>query len=421
MSEEVRPDIAIVGGGIAGIWLLNRLNDAGYNSILFEKHRLGGMQTRAAQGMIHGGIKYTLDGVLSSASEAISSMPDFWKNCLAGTGEVDLQDVALLSESYYMFSDSSFSSRLTTFLGSKVVKGRVEKIAKEACPPPFDAKDFSGKLYRLQDIVLDTRSLISSLTKNLKNKIFAADVQPVMNDSGDIDFLRVQEPATSSEICVRAKLYIFAAGAGNEMLLAQAGKAFHQTQLRSLHQVMIKAPALPPVYAHAFALKSGSLPRMTISTHQSKDGRTVWYIGGELAETGVERSEAEQIHFAKEEIKALFPWIDLTQAEWSTYRVDRAEAKLAGGHRPDSPVVIADGNSLFCWPIKLTLTPMLGFEVMKKVSAMIRSRGGPSASANLGALADLPFPMEAVAPWDQIDDHQSTRHPPRHPKKDSIS
>jgi len=52
-------DVAIIGGGIAGLWLLNRLMNSGYNAILFESKALGSDQTVASQGMIHGGIKYT--------------------------------------------------------------------------------------------------------------------------------------------------------------------------------------------------------------------------------------------------------------------------------------------------------------------------------------------------------------------------
>ena len=52
--------IAIIGGGISGLWLLNSLRNAGYDAVLFEKNALGSQQTFASQGMIHGGIKYAL-------------------------------------------------------------------------------------------------------------------------------------------------------------------------------------------------------------------------------------------------------------------------------------------------------------------------------------------------------------------------
>ncbi|HCC44093.1 MAG TPA: FAD-binding oxidoreductase, partial [Gammaproteobacteria bacterium] len=51
-------DIAILGGGIAGLWLLNLLVSRGYSVVLLEKEALGAGQTIASQGMIHGGVKY---------------------------------------------------------------------------------------------------------------------------------------------------------------------------------------------------------------------------------------------------------------------------------------------------------------------------------------------------------------------------
>ncbi|HEB27268.1 MAG TPA: FAD-dependent oxidoreductase, partial [Porticoccus sp.] len=90
-------DIAIIGGGIAGLWLLNRLCNDGYNAVLFEQDDLGGAQTIASQGMIHGGIKYALGGALTGASEAIADMPDHWRRCLNGEGDVDLSQAKVLS------------------------------------------------------------------------------------------------------------------------------------------------------------------------------------------------------------------------------------------------------------------------------------------------------------------------------------
>ena len=69
-------DIVIFGGGIAGLWLLNRLRQQGYDVILLESDALGGGQSLASQGIIHGGLKYALNGVLSPASSAIAQMPE---------------------------------------------------------------------------------------------------------------------------------------------------------------------------------------------------------------------------------------------------------------------------------------------------------------------------------------------------------
>lgn len=49
-------DVVVLGGGIGGLWLLNRLRGRGYNAVLLETGELGGGQSVNSQGMIHGGI-----------------------------------------------------------------------------------------------------------------------------------------------------------------------------------------------------------------------------------------------------------------------------------------------------------------------------------------------------------------------------
>ena len=104
---NVQVDVAIFGGGVAGLWTLARLRKAGYNAVLFENGSLGAGQTRYAQGIIHGGTKYALTGKLTGSSEAIAEMPSFWRDCLMGKGELDLTTVKLMSEHQYMWSTAS--------------------------------------------------------------------------------------------------------------------------------------------------------------------------------------------------------------------------------------------------------------------------------------------------------------------------
>src|SRR5882762_9084544 len=93
MKKTVKTDIVIIGGGIAGLWLLNRLRQLGYSAILLESNTLGGGQTHKAQGIIHGGMKYALQGEVTSSMAAITDMPKIWQHCLHGQGEIDLTHV----------------------------------------------------------------------------------------------------------------------------------------------------------------------------------------------------------------------------------------------------------------------------------------------------------------------------------------
>ena len=70
--NRIRVDVAIVGGGIAGLWLVTLSRAHGYSALLIERSALADGQTTCSQGMIHCGAKYALSRVLDSASQAIA-------------------------------------------------------------------------------------------------------------------------------------------------------------------------------------------------------------------------------------------------------------------------------------------------------------------------------------------------------------
>ena len=137
MTLRYSTDIVSFGGGVAGLWLLNRLHSEGYQPLLIETKALGSGQTLASQGIIHGGLKYALSGSLTGAANVIAGMPRRWRHCLTGDGDVDLQGVPVLSNYYYMWSDGNLRSRLKTFLGSKSLVGRVEGVKHDDYPDFF--------------------------------------------------------------------------------------------------------------------------------------------------------------------------------------------------------------------------------------------------------------------------------------------
>ncbi|PTB84453.1 FAD-dependent oxidoreductase, partial [Pseudidiomarina aestuarii] len=111
MSQKIiTADVVIVGAGIAGLWLHNRLSQLGYHCLLLENQKIGHAQTLSAQGIIHGGSKYALNGILSNAAQTISEMPARWKACLQGNGEIDLSSVNVFTEHQLLWSTQSLSS-----------------------------------------------------------------------------------------------------------------------------------------------------------------------------------------------------------------------------------------------------------------------------------------------------------------------
>jgi len=401
VTQTVELDVAVIGGGVAGLWLLNRLQQAGYQSAVFESKALGSDQTVASQGMIHGGIKYTLSGAFSGASEAIADMPAHWQACLLGKGDVDLRGAKVLSDHFYMWSSASVTSKLTTFFASKATRGRVDKVDKNNRPAIFQHADFKGQLYRLVDMVLDVPSVVATLAQQTKGQTYLlpASHQWRKDASGNVELLIEQ---ADKSILVKAKRFIFSAGKGNGALLEHLGVSRPAMQIRPLHQVMVKHKHPHPFYGHC--LGTDKTPRLTISSHPAADGQWVWYLGGSLAEKGVQQSEAEVIKAAQHELSQLMPWLDLSGAQWSGLRVERAEPRQKNLVRPDKAFVgKAEGidNLLVAWPTKLTLTPNLANETLEQLSAagITPSKKAADSSA-LELLAQAPV---AATPWAKFD------------------
>ena len=97
-STDIHTDILLLGGGIAGLYLLKLLSNLGYDCILIEKDQLGGGQTLHSQGIIHGGLKYALGGNLNAESDAIKEMPDRCRTLLAGEETVELSNTKVIAK-----------------------------------------------------------------------------------------------------------------------------------------------------------------------------------------------------------------------------------------------------------------------------------------------------------------------------------
>ncbi|MGK0498725.1 MAG: glycerol-3-phosphate dehydrogenase [Oceanicoccus sp.] len=365
-AQSITVDIAIVGGGIAGLWLLNRLCNAGYHAVLFEQTELGGMQTIASQGMIHGGIKYALAGSLTGASEAIADMPDLWRRCLKGQGDVDLSNAKVLSDHFYMWSSQSITSKVTSFFASKITRGRVENVSKADRPPVFQDSAFKGSLYKLVDLVLDVPSVVTTLANNMRGRVLKIDWQHSQfnrDSKGNVESLLASDGEHS--VNIKAQRFVFTAGEGNEQLCQALDIKQPVMQRRPLKQVLVKHNFPHPIYAHCMG--SNPSPRLTVSSHHTEDGNTVWYLGGDLATDGHTMTDEALIAKAKIELADLFPWLDFSDSEWVTLYIDRAEPKQKGLIKPDKAFAANAGNCnnvIVGWPTKLTLAPNMADEII---------------------------------------------------------
>jgi glycerol-3-phosphate dehydrogenase len=397
--QTVQADVAIFGGGIAGLWLLARLRNAGFNAVLLETHVLGSGQTHYAQGIVHGGTKYALTGSVNSSADAVADMPGLWRDCLAGTGELDLREVKILSPSQYMWSTEKLSSRLAGFFASHLMRSRTKSLAKDERPVVFQAGQFKGQVYRLEEPVLDTVSLIKALAQPHESAIWP------INGAENIRFKSSGKPGTppvaqltspdGQSVKLQAKRLVFAAGKGNQALLAASNRSQPAMQLRPVHMVMARGSLPDGVFAHCIGMTDK--PRITITTHKDRDGQTVWYLGGQLAEDGVQRAPQAQIDAARSELTDLFPWLDFSAVQWASLLIDRAEPRQPGGKRPDNAFADEQDGIITAWPVKMALAPMLAQDIIN-----LLDKGGVTPGIPNDTFEWSARPSYAPLPWDEV-------------------
>jgi glycerol-3-phosphate dehydrogenase len=297
--------------------------------------------------------------------------------------------VRILSGAHYLWSPGTLAGNLTSFFASKAVRGRVDQVKGEQLPPALQHPKFKGKVYRLAELVLDVPSLIARLAELAGDSLLAGERIEPLQVNGELCGLAVDGRE------IRAQRVVLSAGAGNAELLAALGIEQPAQQLRPLHMVLAKGPALKPLYAHC--LGGGPKPRVTVTTHPAADGQWVWYLGGDLAEAdGVARDEVAQIQAAQKEMAALLPWVDQSQTRWATLRVDRAEPAQSGLVRPDNAFLAEHQRLLVGWPTKLALAPDFADRVL---AALQRDNLQPSDHA---ALPELPRPALGQPVWEAL-------------------
>ncbi len=398
-------DVLIFGGGAAGLWLLDRLSRRGDRVLLLEAGQLGQGQTSASQGIIHGGLKYTLQGLLTPAAREIREMPEIWRRCLAGQQAPDLRHTRLRANHCYLWRSESLRSRLG-MLGAKVGL-HVAPQELEAGDRPAALADCPGPIARLDEQVIDPASFVADLAHQHRERILqigANDgLECRLSGPGIVERVVLLNPQTgrSQDFC---PLHIvLTAGAGNAALRRRVELPAEQMQRRPLHMVMVRGE-LPVLNGHCV---DGARTRVTITSDRDSAGRTVWQVGGQLAEDGVSLDETGLISLAHCELSAVLPGIDFSQAEWATYRVDRAERATPRGGRPDTATIVQEGNVITGWPTKLALAPQL--------ARMAEECLPPAESRrfDLNALADWPRPPVAQPPWELVRGWQRLPAPTR--------
>lgn len=382
MEDRIDVDVAIVGAGVAGLWLANVFARRSLAVAVCEAGAIGGTQTAAAQGIVHSGFKYRLGGRGTAAAGALEPMPARWRAALAGQGDVDLRGVPVLAEQLHLYCPAGWAMPRALLAGAFFgASGSCASGGRwAAAPSPYRR----GLLLPLRDFVIDVPRLIGRLAAPVRLRLVRADVAPqdIVRGAGGVAGIE-----TAAGV-VRASAYVFAAGAGNGALAVRAGFADVAMVRRPLRQASVRLRQPPRLFAHCLTRPFGAMPDLTITSH----GRTL-YLGGRAATGGVGRSAAAQLAAVRRMLARTVPTLDLAGAEFRLHAVDRAEPAW-GGHRFEDVFVAQRGNCLLCWPGKLSLAPRLGDAVAARL-AHLQPRADPWPG---GANGELQW---ATPPYDQ--------------------
>ena len=361
--DSIEVDIAIVGAGVVGLWLLNVFSQQGYQCVLIEKEAIGAGQTIRSQGIIHGGAKYALTGKLNRAAQSIADMPAVWQACLDGKGPIDLRAVQILSQQHFMWSQGKYTAALKNFIASKALKSHSDVLKPNAHPDFFQHPEFSGSLCALNETVVDVPSLLDALAAPYREKILLGEAAFID------DALHLVH--AGKHLHIKAQKILVTAGEGAEQLCSTLTDA-PAMQCRPLHMVWAQFPEYDPVkqiFVHGVV--SGSKPEFTITSHRDAQGHSVWYIGGEVAETGMARNAEAQISHTQQVLSQFMPWVSFEGVQWGTDHVNRAELLQSGGKRPNSFAVCSTQRAVVIWPTKLALTPAVAHSVQNLLVGLL--------------------------------------------------
>ena len=398
-SNKLHLETLIIGGGVAGLWVLDRLLENGHQAGLIEANALGQGQSVAAQGILHGGVKYALSGLLAPGVRQVARMPDVWATHLAGEARPDLSGVTVRSRACHLWRTDSMKSILGMTGAKLALQTKPTKLARKDRPAIL--RDCPGDVALLPERVLETPSLLRALSERNRDHLLQGRIIGgcARGDESTKPWVDVEIPG-GEKIMLTCNLIILCAGGGNEALIEMLmpGDDLHRPamQRRPLHMSMVKGPteALPELDGHCV---DGAATRVTITSSTAADGQRVWQLGGQLSETGCERDPEAQTEAARSCLRAVLPGfdVDTPRLSWSSYRIDRAEHRESHTtvtKRPDDVTVLRTREAIAVWPTKLVLAP--------RAAAMVSRLVGVGSGPSEPPFRDLPTPPIAEPPWE---------------------
>lgn len=392
----MRLDAVIFGGGAAGLWLLDRLSRDGHHVVLLEARGLGAGQTVGSQAILHVGSTSTESGLATRVIKPLRELPNLWRNALLGRIAPNLTRTRLRSECCYLWQVESLGLQVASGRSRLAVRSDSEILAPDERPAAL--AEVAGPVSRLPEQVICPASFLADLADQYRDRLLQIDVEQGLrfrlNSPGEVDAIQLTSPTGGSTLELKPRQVIFTAGSDNARLRELVGLSVDALPSRSLHMVLARGN-LPELNGHCI---EATQTIVTVTSDIDDDGRTVWQIGGPLAESGFKREPHVQTERVREELARILPRLDLRAIEWSAYRLDRAEGELGSNSRREAVQVFCAGNVTTGCPTKLVLAPVLAAEIADRASSPYITTPFDSTP-----LADWPRPETAALPWNEAD------------------
>ncbi|MHC5114748.1 MAG: FAD-dependent oxidoreductase, partial [Planctomycetota bacterium] len=313
---------------------------------------------------------------------------------LAGERAPDLSAARLRSEYCVLWQTKSISSRIGMLGARAGLRVTPRPLHDEGRPEPLRA--CPGVVARLDEQVIDPESFLTALWDRHHERILRIDLgsglEFVCPRPGEVERVRLINPETGNPVDLAPRHVVLTAGGGNDALRERLGLRGTRMQRRPLHMVVARG-ALPALNGHCV---DGMHTRATITSARDYANRTIWQIGGQIAEEGVGVEPERLVRHAADELREVLAGWPLPPVEWMTYAVDRAEPSTRGGRRPPEASAFREGCTITGWPTKLALAPLLA----ERIAAMLPPPAAPG-DGDLAMLADWPRPAIATPPWEE--------------------
>lgn len=357
-------DIVVVGGGIAGLFVLDALRTNGYQAHLIGCPRPGMDQTRWSQGILHSGWKYH-----RGDPRPFPDLTAKWQGMFQGKEQPELPKEALLTSNLLVWGDISSDSSLE--------------------PVVTDKPDCLGshQAHCLEESIIDPGAVLNHL--QLKHHAYCHQ-----------GLVKATRMAGGFELNVRGnpiltKNLVLTAGTGNEALGLLLNRPGGFMQRRPLRMYLIRGP-LPKLHGHAMRKNEVAL---TIHTIRGDHDECTWVVGGALAEDAPELNANDAEYRLRNALVSFLPGGLPSGCWWSSYRIDRAEKATPDGQRPDDVCVEKIDGVFYIWPTKLVLAP----RAAEKLLTMLPKSKSSVDNFNSEAFRLLPNLSEVHNPVHQKD------------------